>query len=93
MFAGDCVRVVPLEGGLVEMCFDRAGEAINKLDDKAVAEFGRAVDAIAADASVRGVQRFNEIAAAEKRVSVTEIQTVGVKGYDGFALALVVAEE
>ncbi len=55
MFAGDCVRVTALEGGLVELCFDRQGEAINKLDDRAVAEFGRAVAAIAADASVRGV--------------------------------------
>jgi hypothetical protein len=27
--------------------------------------------------------------AAEKRLSATEIQTVGSKGYDGFALALV----
>ncbi len=29
--------------------------------------------------------------AAEPRVSATEIQTVGVKGYDGFAMALVTA--
>jgi hypothetical protein len=27
--------------------------------------------------------------AAEKRISATVIQTVGSKGYDGFALALV----
>jgi hypothetical protein len=32
-----------------------------------------------------------EMAAAEPRVDVTAIQTVGSKGYDGFALALVVA--
>lgn len=55
MFASDCLRVTPLEGGLVELCFDRQGEAINKLDDKAVAEFGDAVRAIAADDGVRGV--------------------------------------
>jgi 3-hydroxyacyl-CoA dehydrogenase/enoyl-CoA hydratase/3-hydroxybutyryl-CoA epimerase/enoyl-CoA isomerase len=55
MFVGDCVRVTRLEGGLVELCFDREGEAINKLDDKAVAEFDRAVQAIAAEKSVRGV--------------------------------------
>jgi len=30
--------------------------------------------------------------AAEPRVSATAIQTVGMKGYDGFALALVTAE-
>jgi len=41
------------------------------------------------DASVQGVRRFNEMLAAEKRVSATEIQTVGTKGYDGLALAVV----
>jgi 3-hydroxyacyl-CoA dehydrogenase / enoyl-CoA hydratase / 3-hydroxybutyryl-CoA epimerase / enoyl-CoA isomerase len=55
MFAADCVRVTPLEGGLVELCFDRQGDSINKLDDKAVAEFGQAVAAIAATPHVRGV--------------------------------------
>jgi hypothetical protein len=37
------------------------------------------------------VRRFNELMAAEPRVSATAIQTVGAKGYDGFALALVMA--
>ena len=55
MFASDTVQVRPLEGGLVELCFDRRGEAINKLDDKAVAEFDQAVRAIAAAGGVRGV--------------------------------------
>jgi predicted O-methyltransferase YrrM len=41
------------------------------------------------DPNVQGVRRFNEMLAAERRVSATEIQTVGSKGYDGFALALV----
>ena len=44
------------------------------------------------DASARGVRRFYELLAAEERVSATAIQTVGSKGYDGFALALVVAD-
>jgi hypothetical protein len=34
---------------------------------------------------------FNEPLAAEPRVSAIEIQTVGSKGYDGFAIALVTA--
>jgi predicted O-methyltransferase YrrM len=38
-----------------------------------------------------GVRRFYEILAAEPRVSATAIQTVGAKGHDGFALALVTA--
>lgn len=50
---------------------------------------GAVSDARSADSRVRGVRRFNEMLAAEKRVSTTIIQTVGSKGYDGFALALV----
>jgi predicted O-methyltransferase YrrM len=41
------------------------------------------------DARIQGVRRFNEIVAAEPRVSATAIQTVGAKGYDGFALLVV----
>jgi predicted O-methyltransferase YrrM len=52
---------------------------------------GAVIDATSTDASVQGVRRFNEALAAEKRVSATTIQTVGVKGYDGFALAVVIA--
>ncbi|MBA3482601.1 MAG: O-methyltransferase [Pirellulales bacterium] len=52
---------------------------------------GAVVDAVSNDANVQGVRRFLEMAAAEPRVDVTAIQTVGSKGYDGFALALVVA--
>ena len=40
---------------------------------------------------IGGVQTYDsfEAMAAEPRVSVTALQTVGSKGYDGFALALV----
>jgi len=36
-----------------------------------------------------GVRRFYEMLAAEPRVTATAIQTVGAKGHDGFAVALV----
>lgn len=36
-----------------------------------------------------GARRFYEMLAAEPRLSATAIQTVGAKGHDGFALALV----
>ena len=52
---------------------------------------GGVVNARSGDASVEGVRRFNEMLARESRVSATEIQTVGSKGYDGFAIALVIA--
>jgi predicted O-methyltransferase YrrM len=50
---------------------------------------GAIIDAASDDPRVQGVRRFNEQLAAETRVSATVIQTVGSKGYDGFALALV----
>ena len=53
---------------------------------------GAVVDAANGDPSVQGVRRLNEAIAAEPRVSATAIQTVGRKGYDGFALALVTAD-
>jgi predicted O-methyltransferase YrrM len=43
------------------------------------------------DANVQGVRRLNELLSAEPRLSATTVQTVGVKGYDGFTLALVVS--
>jgi hypothetical protein len=41
---------------------------------------------------VEGVRRLFDLISAEPRVSATAIQTVGEKGYDGFALALVTAD-
>ncbi len=54
-----------------------------------VVRHGAVLDGSSSDVDVQGVRRFNERLAAEKRVSATEIQTVGSKGYDGFALAVV----
>jgi predicted O-methyltransferase YrrM len=41
------------------------------------------------DANVQGARRLFEAMAAEPRVSATAVQTVGSKGYDGFAIAVV----
>ncbi len=54
---------------------------------------GAVADAASSDPNVQGVRRFNELLAAEPRVSATAIQTVGSKGYDGFAIALVTADK
>jgi predicted O-methyltransferase YrrM len=48
---------------------------------------GAVIDDDSGDPSVNGVQRFHELLAAEPRLSATAIQTVGSKGYDGFAIA------
>ena len=50
---------------------------------------GAVIDARSRDAAVRGVRRLNDLIAGEPRVAATAIQTVGAKGYDGFAIALV----
>jgi len=42
-----------------------------------------------ADAQVKGVRTMFDMLAAERRLSATAIQTVGAKGWDGFALAVV----
>ncbi|MBZ5533493.1 MAG: O-methyltransferase [Acidobacteriia bacterium] len=51
---------------------------------------GAVADPNTTDANVMGVRRMNELIAAEPRVTATAMQTVGVKGYDGLAFALVV---
>jgi len=50
---------------------------------------GRVTDPTLDDPNVTGAQRFNEALAAESRVDAVLLQTVGSKGYDGFAIALV----
>jgi predicted O-methyltransferase YrrM len=50
---------------------------------------GAVADASSPDSNVQAVRRFNQMLAAEPRVSATVLQTVGSKGYDGFAIALV----
>jgi len=52
---------------------------------------GAVVDARSRDSAVEGVRKLNELIAGEPRVAATAIQTVGIKGYDGFAVALVLA--
>lgn len=51
---------------------------------------GAVADSDSEDPGILATRRLNEAMAADPRVSVTEVQTVGSKGYDGFALALVV---
>ena len=50
---------------------------------------GEVADARSADPDVVGVRRMFDLIAREPRLSATAIQTVGAKGWDGFALALV----
>ena len=64
----------------------RAGTVI--VADNVVRD-GGVIDSENKDPNIQGVRRLREMIEAEKRVSATAVQTVGKKGYDGFALALV----
>ncbi|ACY14210.1 fatty acid oxidation complex subunit alpha FadB [Haliangium ochraceum] len=55
MFQGQSLRVTRISDHFAEICFDREGEAINKLDKRTVDELGTAVSSIADDGDVRGV--------------------------------------
>jgi predicted O-methyltransferase YrrM len=50
---------------------------------------GKVVNPDDPDANIQGVRRFTDLIQAEPRLSATVLQTVGSKGYDGFALAAV----
>jgi predicted O-methyltransferase YrrM len=50
---------------------------------------GAITDAKSTDENVRAIRKFNEMLSKEKRVTATTLQTVGSKGYDGFAIAVV----
>src|SRR5262245_35507374 len=51
---------------------------------------GTLIDEDRRDAHIQGIRDFYALAAVQPRVSMTAIRTVGIKGYDGFAVALVV---
>lgn len=53
---------------------------------------GAVIDAASTDKDVLGARRLFEMMGAEPRLSATALQTVGSKGYDGFAMAIVNGE-
>jgi predicted O-methyltransferase YrrM len=50
---------------------------------------GRLIDSDTTDPQVLGMRAFMDYVRTEPRVEITGVQTVGSKGYDGFALAYV----
>ncbi|WP_456114925.1 fatty acid oxidation complex subunit alpha FadB [Steroidobacter denitrificans] len=55
MYQGQSIRLTALQGGRVELCFDRQGDAINKLDERAVLELAEVSALISSDSSISGV--------------------------------------
>jgi predicted O-methyltransferase YrrM len=54
-----------------------------------VVRAGHVLDAGSRDASVQGIRRFLAAVRSDPRVTATGLQTVGSKGHDGLAIALV----
>jgi caffeoyl-CoA O-methyltransferase len=50
---------------------------------------GKVLDQNQEDPMVKGAQRFNKALAENRKVSATILQTIGVKEYDGMAIAIV----
>ena len=55
-----------------------------------VARHGTVIDAKSKEPDIKGTRRCLEMMAAHPRLSAFAMQTVGVKGLDGFAMAVVV---
>jgi predicted O-methyltransferase YrrM len=89
----DFVFIDADKGGYAEylhwaVALSRVGALI--VADNVIRE-GKVTDPASKDQNVQGIRRFNDALAAERRVVATEIQTVGVKGYDGIAVMVVQA--
>ncbi|MFB9762517.1 O-methyltransferase [Ectobacillus funiculus] len=50
---------------------------------------GKVIEDDPEDSTVQGIRQFIDLLSEESRIDSTAIQTVGVKGYDGFALGVV----
>lgn len=56
MFQGKSLRLTPLsDDGVVEVCFDRQGQPINKFDDQTVEELRKVTDILRGTPGLRGV--------------------------------------
>jgi predicted O-methyltransferase YrrM len=53
---------------------------------------GAVIDAASTDKDVMGARHLFEMLGSEPRLSATALQTVGSKGYDGFAMAIVTGD-
>lgn len=53
---------------------------------------GAVIESDSDDPNVQGIRKFNAMLATDPRLTATAVQTVGSKGYDGFALAIVTSD-
>lgn len=81
-------RALPPDGRLVTLELDPRHAAVARRNHNVVRD-GKVVDADSSDPRVQGVRQLADFLSREPRIEATAIQTAGVKGYDGFLLALV----
>jgi 3-hydroxyacyl-CoA dehydrogenase/enoyl-CoA hydratase/3-hydroxybutyryl-CoA epimerase/enoyl-CoA isomerase len=55
MFKGQSIKLIQLNHGLVELCFDRNNSEINKLDASTLSELAHAVELIEKNSSIKGL--------------------------------------
>jgi predicted O-methyltransferase YrrM len=87
---GPALETLPTLSGPFDLVFLDADKSRNAEYLSWAVRLGRPGTLIVADNVIRGgavLRDFFEALAAESRLEATAIQTVGVKGYDGFALA------
>ncbi len=70
------------------LCLERVRPGGLIIVDNVVRD-GGVIDRNSPDPAIQGVRRLFDVLALESRVTATAIQTVGSKGYDGFAIAWV----
>ena len=58
-----------------------------------VIRHGSIIDGENCKPAVQGLRRFYDLVTAEPKVSITALQTVGSNGHDGFAIAVVTADQ
>ena len=71
-----------------ELCLELSRPGTMMIADNVVRN-GEVSSAASTDEMVRGVRAFLDLVGAHERVEATAVQTVGSKGYDGFAVILV----
>jgi 3-hydroxyacyl-CoA dehydrogenase/enoyl-CoA hydratase/3-hydroxybutyryl-CoA epimerase/enoyl-CoA isomerase len=55
MYEGQSIRLKRLDGNIVELCFDRQGEAINKFDAQTINELKEVAAQLAAESGIKGL--------------------------------------
>ena len=85
LHSGPAFGVTALGDGIVELRFDLAGESVNKLNAKAIQDLDAATQAIAKDASVKGVVVTSGKSVFIVGADITEFGTMFAAGEESIA--------